>query len=77
MRGNPSLQRTGTSIEHNPTSQTNVPSIDPIGLALTIAFPVLVICAIVGYQKYRATVLRRQIKLLNRVWQLGSLKKLP
>jgi hypothetical protein len=61
---------------YNPTSQTNVAEIDPITVALTIAFPVFVICAIVGYQKYRVTALQRRIKRLNQIWQLDALKKL-
>jgi len=59
----------------NPTSQPNGGEINPLELALTIAFPVSVIFAIVGYRKYRATVLRRRIKHLNRIWQIASLKK--
>lgn len=74
MRSNP-VQRTGTSVQENSTSQTNVGAIDPVGLALTIAFPVVVICAIVGYRKYWATVLRRRINRLNQIWQMDSLKK--
>ncbi|NJL39576.1 MAG: hypothetical protein HC899_24625 [Leptolyngbyaceae cyanobacterium SM1_4_3] len=76
MRGNP-VQRTGTSVQENPTSQTNVGAIDPVGAAVMITFPVLVICAIVGYRKYRTTVLQRRIKRLNRVWQIDSCQKLP
>jgi len=75
MRGNPSVQSTSTSVQHNPTSQINV-GVNPVGVALTIALPVVVICAIVGYRKYRATVLRRRVKLLNQIWQLDALKKL-
>lgn len=75
MRGNP-VQKTGTSVQENPTLQTNVGAIDPVGAAVIIAFPVLVVCAIVGYRKYRTTVLQRRIKRLNQIWQLDCLKKL-
>lgn len=74
MRGNP-VPRTGTSVQENPTSQTNVGAIDPVGAAVMITFSVLVVCATVGYRKYRTTVLQRRVKRLNQIWQLDFLKK--
>lgn len=74
---NLNVQRTSTSVPHNPALNRTSGEVDPVGLTLMIAFPVLVIYAIVGYRKHRASVLRRRINLLNRIWQLDALKKQP
>lgn len=76
MQGGSRIQKTVISTQHNPAQPTDItPTNAPLG-SLTIALSVGVVCAIVGYRKHRATVLRRQIECLNRIWQLDSRKKL-
>jgi hypothetical protein len=41
-----------------------------------IAFAVVLVCTIMGYRKYRTTLLQRQIQRLNRLWQLDCSEKL-
>ncbi|NJO40764.1 MAG: hypothetical protein HC769_02555 [Cyanobacteria bacterium CRU_2_1] len=67
---------TSTSTPPNPTPQTDVARSNTIISSLAIVLPVVVVCAIVGYRKYRATILRRRIQRLNQLWQLESSQKL-
>lgn len=76
MQGGLHIQRTVTSTQYNPTQQTDVVLSNTIGGLLLILLPVVVICAIAVHRKYRTTVVQRQIKLLNRLWQLDSNKNL-
>jgi len=77
MRGNSGIQTTITSTQHSPTQPTNSALTNTLLGSLTIAFPAVIICAIVGYRKYRTTALRRRIQCLNRLWKIDSSKKLP
>ena len=70
MQGGLHIQRTVTSTQYNLTQQTDVVLSNPISGLLVILLPVVVVCSIAGHRKYRATVVRQQIKLLNRLWQL-------
>lgn len=44
-------------------------------VSLILVFPLVLILTIIGYQKYRTSVLRQQIKMLERQWQLTYQKK--
>lgn len=74
--GNPSTLKTGTSTKPNSTSQTDAALFNVMGGLLAIALPLILVCAIVGYRKYRAKILRQRVQRLNRQWQLGSSKEL-
>lgn len=76
MQSGLSTYKTVAIAQHKPTQRTDVAPINVINVLLTIALPIVVISAIAGYRKHRATVLRRQIQCLNRVWQLDSSKNL-
>ncbi|HEY9729824.1 MAG TPA: hypothetical protein V6D50_25525 [Chroococcales cyanobacterium] len=76
MQGGLHTQRTVTSTQYNPTQQTDVLLSNPISGLVVILLPVVVVCAIAGHRKYRTTVVRQQIKFLNRLWQLDSNKNL-
>jgi hypothetical protein len=72
MKGNSNTLETGTSIQPNLTSQTDLALTNAICGSLAIIFPAIVVCAIVGCRKYQAMMVRRQIKYLNRLWQMDS-----
>jgi hypothetical protein len=76
MQAGLSTQKTVTTMQHNPTQHIDVVPLNTISVLLTIALPVIAIGAIVAYRKHRATVLRRQIQLLNQLWQLDTSKNL-
>jgi hypothetical protein len=67
---------TSTPTPTPPTPQTDVAQSNPIISSLAIVLPAVVLCAIVGYRKYRAMILRRQIQRLNQLWQLDISKNL-
>jgi hypothetical protein len=71
-----SSPNTGTSIHPNPILQTDIVPSNTMSGLVAIAFPVIVIGAIVGYRKYRAAVVRQHIQHLNRLWQLDSSQEL-
>lgn len=76
MRGSPSTLKTGTFTQPSSTAQTDAALFNVIGGSLTIALPLVLSCAIVGYRKYQAVILQQQIQRLNRLWQLDSSKNL-
>lgn len=84
MRSNPSSLKTITSTQSNLTPQTNVALTNTNSNSLAndcvmlsaIAFAVVLVCTIMGYRKYRTTLLQRQIQRLNRLWQLDCSEKL-
>jgi hypothetical protein len=76
MRGNPGTVKIVTSTQPDSTPQPDLVLTNVVSGSLAIALPVVLICAIVGYQKHKAAVLRRRIQRLNRLWQLDSSEKL-
>ncbi len=74
MRGNLGVLKTATSSQYTLPPQPVI-SGNTICVSLMIAFSV-VFCAIAGYRKHRARTLQRQVRLLNRLWQLDSSKNL-
>ena len=71
-----STQKTAAIVQCKPMQHTDFAPINAISVLLTIALPVVVIGAIVAYQKHRTTILQQHIQRLNRVWQLDSSKNL-
>ena len=69
-------QKTITVTQHKPMQHTDVAPINAISVLLMIALPLVVISAIVAYQKHQATILRRRIQHLNHIWQLDSSQRL-
>jgi hypothetical protein len=76
MPGISSSHRTITSTQHNLTQNADTTQANTINAVLVLLFPVVIICTIASYRKYRAIVMQRQIQRLNRLWQLDSSKKL-
>lgn len=81
MRGNPSALKTTTSSQLNSTPLNSTPQSDIALLnvvygLLAIALPLVLVCTIVGYRKYRAALLQWKIQRLKHIWQLDSSKKL-
>jgi len=70
-------QRTVLSPPYSPTQQADMARLNSISGLLAIALPIIVIGAIVAYQKHKAIVLRRYVQYLNQLWQLDSSQKLP
>lgn len=77
MRGSSSYQRTITSTQQNSTQQAEVGRSQAISSLLVILVPIVIVCAIVSYRKYKATVMQQRIQCLNQLWQLDSSKRLP
>ncbi len=71
-----STQKTVTVTQHKPIQHTDVAPINAISVLLVLLLPVVVIGAIAGYRKRKATVLQQRIQRLNRLWQLDSSKNL-
>lgn len=77
MQSNLDFLRIISPMPYNPVQQTNMTrSQASIGL-LAILLPVVVVCAIMGYQQHQAWVLQQRIQRLNRIWRLNSSKNLP
>ncbi|NJO80545.1 MAG: hypothetical protein HC827_19930 [Cyanobacteria bacterium RM1_2_2] len=76
MRGNAGVLKPVISTQPSPTPQPNLAQPNIIGISLMLILPAVMVLAVVGYRKQRARVLQQQIKLLNRIWQLDSSKKL-
>jgi hypothetical protein len=65
------LQPTVAQLNHN----SNPNQLSPVDLGLAsfvVTFPVLLIIAISGYRNYRDRLLRSQILMLERMWQLKT-----
>ena len=71
-----STQKTVTTTQYNPTQQADVARSNAINGLIAIALPLVVIGAILAYQKHKSTVLQRRIQRLNRLWQLDTSKNL-
>lgn len=69
-------QKTITTTAHSHAQQADIARSDAISGLLVILIPVFVYCTIVGYRKYRTTLVQRHIQHLNRLWELDSSKKL-
>lgn len=76
MQSSLSAYKTITSPQYSSTQQADIAQANAIMASLVIALPIVVVCAIVGYRKYRATVMQQRIKRLNRLWQLDASHKL-
>ncbi len=74
MQGKLSVSSPSLSSQYTLPPQPVV-SGDTICISLMIACSV-VFCAIASYRRHRSRTLQRQVRLLNRLWQLDSSKNL-
>jgi hypothetical protein len=65
-----------TTTQPDLTPQPDVAPSNTILNSLAIALPLIAICAIVGYRKYRARVMQWRIQHLNHLWHLDCNEKL-
>jgi hypothetical protein len=68
--------KTITSTQHNLAQKTDIARVNAVSELLLLLFPVMIICAIAGYRRYRSLTLQRQINVLNRLLQLDCDKNL-
>jgi MFS-type transporter involved in bile tolerance (Atg22 family) len=74
MQSSLSTYKPITSTPHNLTQQADIARSNAISGLLVILF-VVVVGAIVGYQKHRSTIMQQRIQHLNRIWQLDPKRK--
>lgn len=75
MQSSPSLLKAAPATQSNLTLKTDFARVNTINASLLIALPVVLICAIVAYRKYRTMILQRRIQRLNQLWHLDSTSK--
>jgi hypothetical protein len=76
MQGSSYIQRTVSSTQYSSIQQAELARLSTTCELLVIFLPFVIICAIAGYRKRQAVILRRQIQYLNRLWHLDSSQNL-
>jgi hypothetical protein len=74
MSDNSQPIQTVSSIQ-NPSIESSQTSINSVLGGVAIALPILLALGVRGYRNYRLRILREQVDMLERIWQLSPQKR--